>query len=261
LSVRRLEMYVFPKLGGLPTVDIRNPQINDVVDPFFATNPRSAIKMRQHIRAFFDDAVENEKLDKSPIPAKAKRYALHQEIPEHRVTHREAISADQVKPLWKQLAALDTPVALALQLTILTAAREKEVFNSGISEFVGNIWTKPKTKEGREHQVQLSAQAMRVVENARVLAGGSKRLFPKVRRSMMIALLRQLVTEGNPTVHGLRSTFRDWARVSAKARDDVAEYCLDHIEGSESVAAYKRDPLYDERRALLAQWGAFVSRK
>lgn len=167
------------------------------------------------------------------------------------------------------LRRLDRPTAEVLELTILTACRTTEVLQAEPNEFDldRRVWNIPagRMKGGIEHTVPLSKRAASIIRNRLKRAGAAaKYLFPGQkdwRPYSDMALLKLLNDLGieDATVHGFRSTFRDWARVVAKAREDTIEISLAHVVGSKTQRAYARDQLLEERAKLMDQWARYVS--
>ena len=157
---------------------------------------------------------------------------------------------------------------LALRFLILTASRPGEVRGATWEEIdIGErIWRIPgeRMKAGAEHRVPLSRAALEVLERARVLDDGSGLVFPSpVRRGRPFSdatLTRVLHKTGlakRATVHGFRSTFRDWCADTGKARE-VAEAALAHSVGGVE-GAYFRSDLFERRRRLMDAWAAYVA--
>ncbi|WP_375262621.1 tyrosine-type recombinase/integrase, partial [Palleronia sp.] len=134
----------------------------------------------------------------------------------------------------------------------------------GEFDFDECIWTIPegRTKTGAEHRVPLTAQMIAIVEPLKALRSacvfeGQKRHKPLSNMSMLM-LLRRMQTD-NITVHGFRSTFRDWASEEASAPREVAEMSLGHKVGNEVERAYARSDLLQKRRELMERWCSHVA--
>ena len=153
--------------------------------------------------------------------------------------------------------------ATALKLTILTAARTGEIVGARWKEidFDKAVWTVPGTrmKTGREHRVPLSKAALSLLKSQRELAGRSEFVFPGSTRAKsisnmaMLQLLRRIGRD-DLTVHGFRSTFRDWAAECTAYPNEVAEAALAHVVGDKVEAAYRRGDLFEKRRKLMDAW-------
>ena len=154
---------------------------------------------------------------------------------------------------------------MALEFTILTAARSGEALGAKWSEidFDEKLWTVPagRMKGSREHRVPLSSRALAVLAQARKLQTndyvfpGQKRGRPLSGMSMEM-LLRRMKVE-SATVHGFRSSFRDWAGDKTSFPREVAEAALAHAIGDETEAAYRRSDALAKRRRLMNAWAGF----
>jgi integrase len=154
--------------------------------------------------------------------------------------------------------------AAALEFLILTAARTGEVLNARWDEinFLDHLWTIPaeRMKAGKEHRVPLSEPALAVLkrltgESGEFVLPGTKPEKPLSDRSM----LRQLERMGHPglTVHGFRSTFRDWAAELSNFPREVIEHALAHSLLDKVEAAYQRGDLFEKRRQLMDAWAKY----
>jgi integrase len=162
----------------------------------------------------------------------------------------------------KRLRALDGQAARALEYTILTAARPGEVMGARWDEMLDDVWTVPATrmKAGKPHRVPLSgpAQALLRAASAKrfgdyVFTGQSGKK-PLAHTAMHVVMSR---LDADFTVHGFRSTFRDWAGETTNFPREVAEAALAHSVGDKVEAAYRRGDALQKRRALMSAWAAY----
>lgn len=152
---------------------------------------------------------------------------------------------------------------LALEFTILTAARTSEVINARFDEIEGSIWTIPaaRMKARKEHRVPLSSRCTQIVERCRELRS-DEFLFPGQRgghlsnQAMLMTMRRNAP---DYTVHGFRSSFRDWAAEQTAFPREVCEAALAHTLESKVEAAYRRSDLFAKRQKLMDVWTAFVT--
>ena len=169
--------------------------------------------------------------------------------------------------VYASLANLDSMGALALRFTILTAARAGEATGarwSGI-DMEARIWTVPsdRIKAGKTHRVPLSHEAMEILTRVRKVATGNL-VFPgraterPLSHSAMLKVLK-VAGCGDATVHGFRSTFRDWASERTHYPRDVAEMALAHAIGDQVEAAYRRGDLFERRKLMMEEWATFVT--
>jgi integrase len=186
-----------------------------------------------------------------------------------KVEHHAALPWRETGPFMATLARQDGISALALRFAILTAARTNEVIGASWSEVDMRyaVWIIPaeRMKAAREHRVPLSEPTLAVLREAGELRSGDADgfVFPGMKGGLsnmaMLVLLRRM---GRPdlTVHGFRSTFRDWAAETGKPAD-IAEAALAHTLGSKTQVAYQRGDLLDRRRRLMEQWAEFCGRE
>lgn len=170
----------------------------------------------------------------------------------------------QVPSFFQDLAELSALSARALELTILTAARTSEVLHARWSEFdlEAAIWTvsAERMKAGREHRGPLSPAALKLLTS---LQGGHDTLVfpgqaeakPLSNMSMEMRLRRMKVD--HYTVHGFRSSFRDWVGEVTDFLREIAEFALAHIVGSATERSYRRGNSFEKRRDLMNAWAAF----
>jgi integrase len=157
--------------------------------------------------------------------------------------------------------------ALALEFAILTAARSGEVLGArwGELDLDRAIWIVPpeRMKGAREHRVPLSPRALQIVtdlEDSRIndfVFPGEKAGRPLSGMSLEMLLRRMKVEDA--TVHGFRSSFRDWAAECTNFPNEVCEAALAHVIENKAEAAYRRGDLFEKRRKLMEAWGAYCT--
>jgi integrase len=168
----------------------------------------------------------------------------------------------------------DAVAARALEFLILTAARSGEVLGAtwGEVDFKAKAWTVPavRMKAGREHRVPLSARAVELLEKMRPLAGpkeaevASLPIFPGNARGghlsamSMAMLLRRMKVD--VTVHGFRSSFRDWTGEASHFPREVAEAALAHTVGDQTERAYRRGDALEKRRRMMTAWANYLDK-
>ena len=152
-----------------------------------------------------------------------------------------------------------------MEFTILTAARSGEVIGAIWDEvdLSKALWIIPaaRMKATKEHRIPLSPRAVAILEAVQPLGTGP--LFPSNRGGTlsgmaMSMLLRRMAVD--VTVHGFRSTFRDWAAERTSYAHEVCEMALAHVIGNKAEAAYRRGDLFEKRRRLMADWADFCER-
>ena len=264
-----LERHAMPHIGDMPVDRIGRKDVLRILTPLWGTRMETARRIRQRVRAvlrwaqahgFVTENVAGEGIDGAlPLMPRVKQHlrALpYKEVPDAlRVVEESGAS----------LAA-----KLCFRLTVLTAARSGEARGAVWSEIDSDAreWRIPGTrmKSGTEHRVPLSDAALTVLEQARVLKNDSDLIFPspvKPGRPLsdmaMTKLLRDVHLAERATVHGFRSSFRDWCAETNKPRE-LAEAALAHAVGGVE-GAYFRSDLLERRRRLMGQWAAFVTNR
>lgn len=275
-----LRDYVFPILGALPVGAISTPIVLRVLEQpvaavrglpagtFWSVRPETANRVRGRIDAVLDWAtVRGYRTGDNPA---RWRGHLDQVLPTARASkpnHHAALPYAEVGAFVAELATRDGVGARALEFLILTAARTGEVIGARWEEIdLDNaIWTIPagRMKGNKEHRVPLSERA---VELLRGLAKerGNPFLFIGPRAgaglsSMAMNAVLQRMSRTDITVHGFRSSFRDWAAERTAYPNHVVELALAHAVGNVVERAYLRADLLDQRRRLMADWAAYCA--
>jgi integrase len=159
--------------------------------------------------------------------------------------------------------------ALALEFTILTAARSGEVLGARWDEidFEQSVWTVPaaRMKGGRVHRVALSGRALAVLQKLEGARTGEY-VFPGQRpgkplSGMAMEMILRRMKADSVTVHGFRSSFRDWCGEVSTFPREVAEAALAHVAGDQTERAYRRGDALEKRRALMESWAQFCEPK
>jgi len=258
-----------PIIGRLPVDQIDTALIMRCVEPLWTTKTETASRLRGRIESVLDwSAVRGYR--KGDNPARWRGH-LDKLLPRPsqvvRVKHHAALPYTDVGAFIRELRLDKGVAARALEFTILTAARTNEVIQAQWSEFdlARNTWVVPagRMKSKREHRVPLSAAAVSALEAVR----GRDRtyVFPGHKRNShlsnaaMMQVLKRLERTGI-TVHGFRSTFRDWCAESTNYSADVAEMALAHTLRDKTEAAYRRGDLLEKRARLMADWARFCSK-
>lgn len=258
-----LTTYADPVIGDMALADIDTAHVLAVLEPIWKAKPETASRVRGRIEAILD-AAKVRGYRKGDNPARWRGH-LAQLLPGRQKLsrgHHKAVSYSVLPELIGQLQARSAVAALALEFTILTAARTGEVIGAtwGEIDLAAATWTVPaaRMKAGREHRVPLSPRAIEILEETRKLGG--EYLFPGQRNAKMSSmamamLLRRMNVDA--TVHGMRSTFRDWAAECTGYPHEVCEMALAHTIVNKAEAAYRRGDLFAKRRRLLTDWAAY----
>jgi integrase len=185
------------------------------------------------------------------------------------VVHHPALPYTEVAAFMADLRTRGGLAASALEFLILTATRTGEALGVRWSEIdlEQRVWIIPgaRRKGGREHRVPLSAPAAALLERMQALRSGEF-VFPGARSGhglsnmAMIVVLRRM-GRADLTVHGFRSTFRDWAAECTSFEREVVEMALAHVTGNRVETAYRRGDLFDKRRRLMEAWATYCEQR
>jgi integrase len=266
-----LETYVYPVFGSLPVQAVDTALVTKVLGPIWKGKTETATRVRQRMEAVLDWATAHG-YRSGDNPARWRGH-LDKLLPKRskvqRVKHHDAMPYSELPEFFAELSKRGTVSAKALAFTILTAARSGEVRGAIRGEInkEGTIWTIPgeRTKSGREHRVPLSAQALTLLRSLDYLGSDSAELlFPGTRGkplsdTAMRKYLQQDMTRPGLTVHGFRSTFRDWAAECTNFPREIAEAALAHVLRDKTEAAYQRGDMLERRRMLMEGWAKFCT--
>jgi integrase len=260
---------VFPAatqaINDLPVSAINTGLVLKALEPTWATTPETASRCRSRIELVLDWAkVRGYRDGENParwrghldkiLPARAKV---------QRVEHHPAIPYVEMPEFMSALRARDGVSARALEFAIMTAARSGEVIGAKWTEIdlEARLWTIPgeRMKAGREHRIPLSEPALAILEalpreSDFVFLGG------RVRRPLsdraMLDIVHAICGAG-ATVHGFRSSFRDWAAEQTSYPHELCEIALAHAVGNKVDAAYRRSDMMERRRRLMQDWATY----
>jgi integrase len=263
--INTLRDYAFPKIGRMPIDSIDQPEVMMCLSPIWTEKHETARRLAQRIKTVLDVArSKGFRSGENPVTAIKDAGALPKV--KAKPKHHKAMRWQDVPAFYADLKARNAMAANALRFTCLTGSRTNEVLGMRWYEidFDAQLWTCPaeRMKTGEKHRVPLTDEMMSIIEPLKALKSdyvfeGQKRHKPLSNMAMLM-LLRRMDVEG-VTVHGFRSTFRDWASEVASAPREIAEMSLSHRVGSDVERAYARSDLLDKRRALMERWSEFVA--
>ncbi|WP_299084353.1 site-specific integrase [uncultured Ruegeria sp.] len=262
-----LRDYAFPKIGRMPVDAIGQPEVLMCLSPIWTTKHETAKRLAQRIKAVLDVAKASGFREGENSVTAVNEAGVLPKV-KAKVHHHDAMPWQDVPTFYAKLDKRTATAAKALQFTILTACRTSEVLDMRWDEidWHAQLWTIPeeRMKGGKPHRVPLTDEMLRILEPMKAMAStylfeGQKRHHPLSNMSMLM-LLRRMGC-GEFTVHGFRSTFRDWAAEVSGAPREVAEAALAHQVGSEVERAYARSDLLLRRRSLSKNWSSHVARK
>ncbi|WP_048306232.1 site-specific integrase [Halomonas sp. PR-M31] len=263
-----LEAYALPTLGAMSVADIELVHVKQALEPIWETKVTTGARVRQRIESVLswatahghrsgpNPAAWKGNLDAVlPAPARIKKKAHHRALP-----------VDEMPEFWRRLRERNDVPALALTFTILTGARSGEVLGARWEEIdlAGATWIIPpeRMKRRREHRVPLAPAAIELLRSLPQGEGGLVFTRDRGRRlsdRAMTDLLAALGEQSRATVHGFRSTLRDWMAERTATPHDVAESVLAHSIGNQTEAAYRRGDLLAKRARVMRQWADFLT--
>lgn len=265
-----LESYVFPKIGAVQVAKIETADVISTLTPIWAAKPETANRVRQRIEAVIDYASALG-IRSGDNPARWRGHLDHL-LPKPKkiraVKHHPALPHAQIAHFMTDLAQREGVAARALAFTILTAARSGETrgMTWGEVDLGAKVWTIPavRMKAAKEHRVPLTDAALALLgqrakgpDDALIFGSEAKPGKP-ISDMSMTAVLRRMERD-DITVHGFRSTFRDWAGETTSFPREVIEAALAHGIKDKAEAAYARSDLFDKRRTLMEAWASIVS--
>ncbi len=261
-----LATYAIPIIGDTDVAEIATEDVLRVLEPIWRTKPETAVRVRGRIENVLDWC-RARKLRDGANPALWRGHLKHL-LPARKkkgtVRHHPAMPWQELPAFMAALRMNSAMSARALEFTILTAARTSEAILATPSEFnlTEGVWHVPATrmKASLDHRVPLSERARTVIAGLPQIEGTAY-VFPSARRGRplsnmaMLELLRGL--RPGLTVHGFRSTFRDWAAEETEFPSEVVEMALAHTIENDVESAYRRGDLLPKRRALMEAWAAY----
>lgn len=260
-----LATYVYPVIGELPVAEVGTAHVLQILEPIWKTKAETASRVRGRMETILDAAKARGYRD-GENPARWRGH-IAQILPvRSRLTrgHHKAMPYDAIPAFVGALHKREAVAALALEFTILTAARTGEVIGAKWEEVDLDkaLWTIPasRMKAGKEHRVPLSPRAVEILKSTQGLR--KEWLFPatkggKMSGMAMTMLLRRMKVD--VTVHGFRSGFRDWSAECTGYAHEVAEMALAHTIENKVERAYRRGDLFDKRRRLMDDWATYCA--
>lgn len=261
-----LNKHAIPALGAKPVADITPKDVIDALTPIWTDKPQIARKVRHRIIQVLAFAKSHGWRREAVPTADELRRGLAKQP---RSQNFAAVPYAEVPALVAdQMDKTPTSARLALIFTILTAARSGEVRNARWEQIDRKAmsWSRPAEmmKSDLPHVVTLSSAALALLDQASGLFGDEGLIFPSARAERPLSdmsLSKMLRDAGrSETVHGFRSSFRDWvAEQMPTVPPMVAEMALAHSVGNTTEKAYLRSDLRDQRFKLMEAWGQFVT--
>jgi len=263
--INTLSQYAFPKIGQMPVDAIGQPEVLMCLSPIWTAKHETAKRLAQRIKAVLDVA-KSKGFRQGENPVTAIKDAAVLPRVKSKPKHHAAMAFRDVPAFYAELRTRNAVAAKALMFTCLTGMRTGEVLGARWEEIdlEAKVWNAPaeRMKSGLAHRVPLTGQMIEILNDVKPLESdyifeGQKRNHPLSNMAMLM-LLRRMGVE-SVTVHGFRSTFRDWASEIAQAPWEVMEMSLAHKVGNDVERAYARSDLLERRRELMASWAEFVT--
>jgi integrase len=268
-----LETYANPVFGDLPVADVTTAHVLAAVEPIWLQKAETASRLRGRIETILDFAkARGWRTGENPAAWKGHlALTLPARSKVAKIQHHAALPWREVSEYIAALRDQAGVGARALHFLILTAARSGEVRGARWLEIdlAAAMWIIPaaRMKGDREHRVPLSAQSLQILREmneARLTADIDAHVFPgrdpqRPLSDMSLTAVLRRMNRGDLTVHGFRSTFRDWAAETTAYPSELAEKALSHTVGNKVEAAYRRGDLFDKRRRMMDDWASFCS--
>ncbi len=267
--MQTLERHAMPTLGGTPLDRIDRAEVLKVLTPIWTTRPETARRVRQRTRTVFRWGMAHGFMETNPageaidgaLPPMPKVKAHLRALPYREVgSALETVEASQAS----------MPAKLCFRFLVLTAARSGEARGATWDEIdlQGQEWRIPseRMKAGMEHRVPLSAQALELLGEASALRDEADLVFPSPQKRgsamsdmTLTKILRSVGLAEHATVHGFRSSFKNWTLEQTDTPWAVSEAALAHTLGNSTEQAYARSDLFERRRALMQKWADYLT--
>jgi len=253
---------------GMPVSEVALEHVLSVLKPIWQDKAETASRVRGRIESVLDFAGVRGWRD-GENPARWRGHLAHL-LPKRQKLSRGHLAAMPYRDVPQFMASLREQAgiaAMALEFTVLTACRTGEVLGCRWNEidFDRKIWTIPasRMKAGREHRVPLGEPASAILQQLAAAKVGEHVFFGNkgnpLSGAAMLATLKRL---GHTcTVHGFRSSFRDWCGNETSFPREIAEGCLAHVAGDSTEPAYRRSDALEKRRALMESWANYCGQE
>lgn len=264
--VNTITTYALPVLGNLRVSEITRDDILKVLEPIWASKNETAARLRGRLETILGYAVMDGTLKSNPALWKSNLdFFLASKADVQSVIHHEAVHHADLKGRIKEFDYKRHSGQALIVFTILTACRIGESAPAKWCEidFEKKVWSIPparrKDKKKEVHRVPLSDVAVEILEGLPKLSEyvfASKRKATHLSRESPRVMIQRRFNSG-ATMHGMRSTFRDWCAENGVS-DIVAEKCLMHAVGNEVQQAYQRSDLLEQRRVVMQKWADYL---
>jgi integrase len=262
-----IQTYAYPIIENMPIQDVDVASVMKILEPIWKTKSETASRLRGRIESIIDWATAHE-YRKGENPARWRGH-LKNLLPSTsriaKVVHLAALDYEKMSSFMAKLGARTEIAARALEFVILTATRTSETRNAKWCEFdfSKRVWTIPaeRMKMGKEHKIYINDKLLSILEQMKKIKAGEyvfagRKPSNSLSDMAMLMLLRRMKYD-EITVHGFRSSFRDWAAEQTNYAREVAEASLAHAIGDKVEAAYRRGDLFEKRQLLMQEWAEY----
>jgi integrase len=259
--VSTVERFAVPYIGQMRLDEIQTEHVLSLLKPIWLSKTVTASRLRGRLESILSASITlGHRTEMNPA-----RWRDHLEnilpTPKGSDKHHSALPYSELPNFIAKLKEMDCVSALALEFVILNASRTGEVIGAKRNELVNDLWSVPasRMKGGRSHQVPLGKRSLELLKISSSLDPQSEYFFSKNGKPLsnmaMLMMVRRLSL--GITVHGFRSTFRDWVSEETEYSPELAEMALAHTIGNKVEAAYRRGNLLERRRNMMKHWESF----
>ena len=261
-----LEHYAWPEIGEMQIDQIEANHVLKLLTPIWLSKAETARRVKQRVGAVLDWAHASG-FRQTEAPMRSINKGLPRQP--RRDNHMAAMPYEDLPAFMRDLRQSDTMGRLALRFTILTAARSGEVRGATWKEMdlKEHVWKVPadRMKAGREHLSPLNDEALEILKIAsQISTHTDDQVFPGARnRPLSDMTLTKVLRDAcipDFTVHGFRSSFRDWAAEKTSYAGEIVESALAHTVANKVEAAYRRTNYLEKRRDLMADWAIYLQK-
>lgn len=265
-----MKQHAFPVLGSMLAAEVETEHVLRVLRPLWSSQPVLASKLRERIEAVLNWSMSLGYRERGINPAVWRghlEHALPKVSKVHKPRHHPSLPYQKIGSFMVELQEVEGLPARALELAVLTACRSEEVRGATWDEIDlgAGVWTIPaaRMKSDKVHRVPLTRLA---IELLKALPGRDGYVFPSARcgwRKPMASTEMWRILKGlrpDKTVHGLRSSFRQWAAEQTNYPRELAEISLAHVVANSTEQAYQRSDLLEKRRPLMQAWADHCDR-
>jgi integrase len=260
-----MRTYVLPVIGSLNVADIETAHVEKVLSPIWDKIPESASRIQNRLSMVLNFAIAGGYRGKDNPAARALVKARLGKVKRGN-GHYQAMLYVDAPAFMAELRGRDLVSARALEFAILTATRTNETLGATWDEIdlTHRLWTIPEArmKADRDHRVPLSDRAVDILKSLHHSGKRQQHVFlneakKPFNEGALLKVLQGMVPDA--TVHGFRSTFRDWAAERTNYPRDLAELCLAHKIGDATEQAYRRGDGLQKRIRLMQTWADFLA--